>query len=186
MGNILRPLTRHPRLTIGTALVAAAGICAGVLASSNHQQHTTPPIYTPAKRARTYSAYSACLLTGPNGITDAASAPVWSGMQSASDTTRAQVSYLPLQGPQTASNAADYINALAMRGCELILTAGTAAGQGAADRAAALPHIEFITVDAPAAKAANLTVVSTTTPSAIIHAVTTLVTDTVNKGGAAH
>jgi basic membrane lipoprotein Med (substrate-binding protein (PBP1-ABC) superfamily) len=184
MRNALRPLARHPRLAVGTVLVAAAAIGAGVLASPS-TSHTTPKPYTPVQRARAYSAYTACLLTGPNGVAEAASAPVWAGMESASDTTHAQVSYLALQGPQTSSNAADYINALAMRGCTLILTSGTAAGQGAADRAAALPRIDFITVGAPAGKAANVTAVTATAPSAITRAVSALVAKAVHQSAAA-
>jgi basic membrane lipoprotein Med (substrate-binding protein (PBP1-ABC) superfamily) len=183
MRNALRPLARHPRLAVGTTLIAAAAIGAGVLASSTTPR-TTPRPYTPVRRARTYSAYTACLLTGPNGITEAASAPVWAGMESASDATHAQVSYLALQGPQTSSNAADYINALAMRGCTLILTSGTTAGQGAANRAAALPRIDFITVGAPAGKAANVTAVTATAPSVITRTVSALVTKAVNQSSA--
>jgi len=183
MRNALRPLARHPRLAIAIMLIAGLAIGAGVLASSPQRHTAPPPVYTPPKRARSYSAFTACLLTGPDGITDTASAPVWAGMESASNATHAQVSYLPLQGPQTASNAADYINALAMRGCSLILTSGTAAGQGAANRAAALPRIDFITVGTPAGKSANITAVTATTPSAITHAVAALVTGAANHVG---
>jgi hypothetical protein len=66
-----------------------------------------------------------------------------------------------------------------LRGCSVILTAGTAPGQGASARAAALPRIRFITVGTSAAKAANLTTVTARTPATVTHEVAVLLASAV-------
>jgi basic membrane lipoprotein Med (substrate-binding protein (PBP1-ABC) superfamily) len=174
MSKTLRRLKRHPRTLIGTAL---AVIVIGVIALAARPHHrAAPPVYTPEVRTRVYSSFTACLLTGPSGIADTHTAPVWAGMQTASTQTRAQVSYLAVQGPQTASNAASYINALALRGCSVIVTSGTAPGQAANERASALARIIFITVGAPASKAANISTVTSGTAARVSHDVAALLT----------
>ncbi|MBR7829702.1 hypothetical protein KDK95_25575 [Actinospica sp. MGRD01-02] len=174
MRKTLRRLRRHPRTLIGTAL-ALVVIAVIALAALPHHR-TAPTVYTPQVRTRVYSPFTACLLTGASGITDTQTAPVWAGMQTASTNTRTQVSYLAVQGAQTASNAESYINALALRGCAVIVTSGTAPGQAADQRAPALARITFITVGAPASKAANVTAVATGTAAGVSHKVAALLT----------
>lgn len=169
-----RLLTRHPRAA--TAVAATAGAAVVIVLALWPGTRSAPAAVTPPPtRARAYTDYSACLLTGPTGIADAQAAPVWAGLQSASGATRAQASYLQLQGPQTAANAASYVNALALRGCSLILTAGTVPGQGADARAGAFPRIRFITVDAPTGASANLTAVASAAPATVTKQISALV-----------
>ena len=183
MRKTLRRLRRHPRTVIGTALaVVVIGVIA--LAAQPHQR-TAPPVYTPQLRTRVYSSFTACLLTGASGITDTQTAPVWAGMQSASTRTRAQVSYLAVQGAQTASNAESYVNALALRGCSVIVTSGTAPGQAAEQRASALARIKFITVGAPASKAANVSVIAAGAPAGVSREIAALLTAAIGTHTAA-
>jgi len=173
MRTTLRSIAHHPRISLG-ALIGAAAIALTTLALWPHH-HQTPIVYSPPVRARVYTDFTACLLTGPNGIADARSAPVWAGMQAAATATRAQISYLEIQGPQTASNADAYVNTLALQGCSLILTVGQAAGQGVDDRAKALPRNRFITIAGPAPAATNVTALTAAGPTAVTAAVKALI-----------
>lgn len=172
MRTTLRSIARRYRIALGVTVGAATVAALCVAAWPTHS--ATPAPYTPPVRARVYTDYTACLLTGPSGIADARAAQVWSGMEAASSTTRDQVSYLQLQGPQTAGSADAYINTLALRGCSLILTIGQIPGQGAADRAKDLPRDHFITVAGPTSTAANITAVAATSPTDVTASVKTL------------
>ena len=79
-----------------------------------------------APRARAYTNYRACLLTGVRGIADPIAAPAWAGMQSASLATHAKVSYLAVSGAQTEANAATYVGTLVVQQCDVIIAAGAA------------------------------------------------------------
>jgi hypothetical protein len=162
-------------------LGAAALVAGALLAWPRPHAAAVTPVQTAPARARVYLGFTACLLTGPGGIEDAGAAPVWSGLRAASAATRAQISYVPLQGPQTAANADAYITALALRGCSLILTDGAVPGQGAEDRAGALPRTRFIVVDTPATTAPNVTAVGTTTAAAVTGQIDSLVTSAVQQ-----
>ncbi|MCM2418126.1 BMP family ABC transporter substrate-binding protein [Streptomyces sp. RKAG293] len=100
----------------------------------------------PPSRAREYSAQQACLLTPAQGLADAAVKPVWAGMQGASATTKAQVSYLAVAGEQTAANAAPYLAALAARHCNVVLTVGAAPAGAVTVDAARFPATRFLVV----------------------------------------
>lgn len=173
---MLRSTGRHPRLVLGAALVAAALVAGAFLARLHQHADTAPRVQPAPARARVYLGFTACLLTGPGGIADPGTAPVWSGLQAASTATRAQVSYVPLQGPQTPANADAYITALALRGCSVILAEGAIPGQGADDRAGALPRTRFIVVGAPGGTAPNVTAVAETTPTTVTRRIEDLVT----------
>lgn len=75
-------------------------------------------------RARQYLDFTACLLTGEQGIADAAAAPAWAGLQDASLATHAKVQYLAVTGPQTVENATPFLASLAQAGCNLVFAAG--------------------------------------------------------------
>jgi hypothetical protein len=107
-------------------------------------------------------------------------------MQGASRITHEKVSYLALQGADTAGNAGIYINTLALRGCDIILADGALPDQGIADRATAYPKLRFIAIADPATgstsgspapsptrSARNVTTIAETTPAAISAAVQT-------------
>ena len=175
MRAVIRAVKRHPRALIATAAATCAvGIVVAAFATRSSPA-ARPAIYTPPTRARVYIPFTACLLTGPGGIGEAASAPVWSGMETASGTTRAQVTYTAMQGPQTVANVTAYINSLALRGCSLILTSGQLTGSGVNASADTLPRNHFVTVNAPATKATNVASVLATKPAEISDDVAALV-----------
>jgi len=99
-------------------------------------------------RARQYTAATACLLTPAAGLTDEDAAPVWDGMQRASLATHGKVRYLAVTGDQTPANAATYLAALAIGGCDLILAAGSAPAAAVDANAAAYPAMRFVVVGA--------------------------------------
>jgi hypothetical protein len=151
------------RLTVGTGIVGAVVLAAGVVAavtSSGHwpfgnQQQSAGP------QARHYLSATACLLTDSRGITlGGPGAPAWKAMQSASLATHVMVSYLPDTGPATAPVM---LSTLMERKCGVIIAAGTPAA--AVVRAAKSDrHQEFVLVAARGAASTppmpNLVVVS--------------------------
>lgn len=157
---IISELRSHPRRGTGAVLLVLC-VIAGIvyLVWPTPSQGNQPAVGTSA-----YTNYTACLLTDSTGITGAA-APVWAGMQGASRITHEKVSYLTLQGADTAGNAGIYINTLALRGCNIILAAGALPDQGVADRAAAYPKLRFIAITGPAAASATGTTATTGSPA---------------------
>jgi hypothetical protein len=77
-------------------------------------QPSRTQVYNPPTRAREYIAFTACLLTGPDGLTDATAHQVWSGMQTESSATRAQVTYLSAAAGQaeTVGSVTPFANTL--------------------------------------------------------------------------
>lgn len=104
-------------LTLAGTVVA--GIAAGVLVAVFSGGQSAPPA-----RARVYANVDACLLTGASGVSDPAVAPVWAGMEDASLSTHARVSYLAVTGPATEANALPFLGSLLVRGCKVIVAAG--------------------------------------------------------------
>lgn len=169
------PIGRKTAAIAGSCLAAAAALTVVVVLAVGSPA-PKPANIVPISRAQTYTAYSACLLTGSSGLTDPVAEATWAGMQAASDTTHAQVSYLPMQGAATAGNAGVYINTLALRGCSIVIAAGTLPTQGALARAAAWPHLPIVAITPPATKpgaetthpaAPNLTVLTDSSARAL-------------------
>jgi basic membrane lipoprotein Med (substrate-binding protein (PBP1-ABC) superfamily) len=106
------------------------------------------PRYLPPSRAREYRDYTACLLTGPQALTDSGAKAAWAGMQDASATTLIQVSYLAAAGPETMANVSPYAAALVQRRCDLIVAVGPVEVDAAAQQAAAHLEIRFVLVAA--------------------------------------
>ncbi len=106
------------RWFLAVAVVLAAG-CTIAGCGSGAQPASTP-------RARAYTNYRACLLTGVRGTADTVAARAWAGMQSASLATHAKVSYLAVSGPQTEANATTYLGSLVVQQCDVIIAAGAA------------------------------------------------------------
>lgn len=136
------------------ALVAGsllgAGIAAGVLLTGSGS--------APAPQARQYLDVSACLLTGPRGVTPGSpAAPVWASMEAASLRSHVMVSYLPDIAPQKPQVLLD---SLVQRRCGVIITTGAPPGLVVA-AARANPGQRFVVVaDAPGTAApANAVVV---------------------------
>lgn len=113
----------------------------------------------PAARARSYTNFQACLLTGERGLADPAAAPVWAGMEQASLATHAKVSYLAVMGPQTKGNALPFLGSLLARHCGVVLTAGKAERDAAAEQARQYPSVKFAVVGG-ISTAPNITVLS--------------------------
>lgn len=186
-GAVRQWAARRPRIAAGAAAGVVAALAGGALSmlQAAPRPHPAAAPSPPPVRARVYTDFSACLLTGPDGLTAAGAASAWAGLQAASTATSAQVSYVRLQGAQTAANADAYVTALALRGCSVIVAAGTAADQGVKDRAGALARTSFIVVvvaDA-AAPAPNVTAVPADTPAAISGRIKALITAAARRGG---
>jgi hypothetical protein len=125
-------------------------------------------------RARVYSAFSACLLTGPRGLADSQVTPVWAGLEDASLATRAKVSYLAVAGPATVGNAIPYLGSLVASHCDVIVAVGLT--QAAAVRADSgrFPRVRFVEVG-PAMARRNVTVVAASAAGVVRSRVATIV-----------
>jgi hypothetical protein len=170
-------LSRRTLAVLAGALVAAAALISFLLWPAKAGAVRIQP---PATRAHSYSAYTACLLTGPKGLTDPAAAPVWTALREASTTTEAQISYLTMLGADTTANAEIYINTLALRGCSAILAAGAIPADGALKAAASWPGHRIIAIEPTTSTTkppANLTVLGQVTPAALTAQVKTLIAD---------
>jgi hypothetical protein len=99
-------------------------------------------------RARPYLEYTACLLTGEQGITDPDAAPVWAGLQDGSTATQAKIQYLAVVGPQNIENAQTFLNGLAQANCSLIFGAGQLATATIDSAASEHPDTRFLPVSA--------------------------------------
>ena len=134
--------------------LGVAGILTWTLWPQPHQQ----------PRARTYLAYTACLLTDDHGLTGDRAAAVWAGMQSASLATKAKVQYLPVVGPATPANAGPYLGSLIQRHCDLIIAVGPAQVAAVTTGATQYPKIHFVTVGTADDPTGSATTSGTPTP----------------------
>jgi len=123
---------------LGLAAAVVAGVTAGVLLSVSGGRSLPPA------RARVYANVDACLLTGASGVNDPATAPVWAGMEDASLTTHARVSYLPVTGPATQANALPFLGSLLSRGCKVIVAAGSPERSAVLADARRFPATKFV------------------------------------------
>jgi basic membrane lipoprotein Med (substrate-binding protein (PBP1-ABC) superfamily) len=136
------------------AAVAAAGVTAGLLiAGAGAGGRALPPV-----RARVYENVDACLLTGPQGVSDPAAAQAWAGMEDASKATSARVSYLAVTGPATEANASTYLGSLLVRGCRVIVASGAPESAAVLAQARQSPRVRFV-VAGNASGPANVTAV---------------------------
>ena len=123
-----------------------------------------PSPATPQPRARQYLDYTACLLTGAQGIAEPDAAPVWAGMQQASLATHAKVQYLPVTDPPTIENASAFLAGLAQGNCDLVFAAGAKPTAAADLRAGAFPNVTFYVL-ARGTDSGNLTHLDDSTPA---------------------
>lgn len=124
----------------------------------------------PVAQARQYLDVSACLLTGPQGVTSGSpAASVWASMEAASLRSHVMVNYLPDIAP---AKPQVLLDSLVQRRCGVIITTGAPPALVVAT-ARANPGQRFVVVaDAPAtATPANTVVVSSTDATARIGAV---------------
>jgi basic membrane lipoprotein Med (substrate-binding protein (PBP1-ABC) superfamily) len=151
------------RSIITTATLAIIGTLAYVFWPASHSAAIDP-------RTRVYADYSACLLTGSAGITQSPAAAAWAGMQQASSRTSERISTLPITGPQDLATAEQFLNTLALRHCDLIITAGALPDQAAEARAAAFPQQHFLAIGGTSARS-NLSFLSDGSPAALTVAI---------------
>ncbi|MET7484300.1 hypothetical protein [Streptomyces sp. NPDC005538] len=152
--NGLRSLGgRTLAMIAGAAAVALALIVTGIVLSRHDTSR--PPI--PATRARHYTETDACLLTDRHGITGkTAAATVWQGMQDASLTTHARVTYTSVVGEQSAAGARPFLNAMLQGSCEIVLAVGGPEVTAAREATGSHAKLGFVLVgDGSASKAAT-------------------------------
>lgn len=99
-----------------------------------------------ADRVRQFTNVRACMLTGPDGVANSVAAAAWAGLQGASSSSRAMVSYLPVPGPATKATAVPYLASLVQRQCTVIVAVGQAQVAAATSQAAKYGHIHFIVI----------------------------------------
>jgi basic membrane lipoprotein Med (substrate-binding protein (PBP1-ABC) superfamily) len=148
------------------ALVVVGAILAVVLWPS-----PTPAPYRPPARARVYNSFTICLLTGPQGIAGAAAAPVWAGVEKASNATDDQAQFLAATGsPETVGSVTPYVNTLVQQRCGLVVAVGVTEGAAVETVAAANPAVRFMIVGSGSA-AANVQLVGDSSADAVSAAV---------------
>ncbi|WP_225801397.1 BMP family ABC transporter substrate-binding protein [Streptomyces sp. NK15101] len=127
---------------LGSVLVIVLGLL-GARWFANTDDKGTPP----DTRARAYKDYDACLLTDDKGIvTGAPAAPVWEGMQAASLDKRIRVTFVPVMGEQSVTNARPFLNGLVQRDCEIVVASGAPQVEAAEAAAKKNPEVRFVTV----------------------------------------
>jgi hypothetical protein len=164
---------RPSPLIIGGAVVALLAV-AGVVG------WLVWPDDRPDPRATVYTDRSACLLTPAAGVTDKDAAPVWAGMQQASQETKGKVSFLEVDGPQTAANASSYLGTLAAGKCDLVLVAGAAQVAALDERASSFPNVRFLAVGG-AKDQANVDLVSAADAASTTDGVRVAVKDALSR-----
>jgi hypothetical protein len=159
---------RRIRIRLAAGASLAVVVAAAVLA------WTLWPRPAAAPQARRYLNVTACLLTGPRGVTPGApAAPVWATMQSASLATHVMVSYLPYT---RAADTTILLNTLIQRQCGVIVTTGATPPQ-VIKAAESNPQQRFVLVTAGSAVTAapsNVTVASASNMAPIRQAIRAL------------
>lgn len=111
-----------------------------------------------AVRARQYLAFTACLLTGSQGLASPQAALAWAGMQEASLATRAKVEYLPVMSGSTEAAAAPVLASLVQRHCNVVIAAGRAQVSALVSEKARPPGVRFVAMGGAPAGSGVLTV----------------------------
>jgi hypothetical protein len=129
------PVSRRSVLvTAGVGVAVVAGLLTWAL-------WPEPP------RQREYLDATACLLTDEKGVTVDPARPVWQAMQAASVSSLVRVQNLPVNGPQTADNAAAHLASMTGGGCGAIIAVGPAQIEAVTRAAGEHREIRFLTVD---------------------------------------
>lgn len=145
---------RWEMLVLG--VVAVAGTVAGLMAAGVRLPWSPGGRVLPPARARVYKNLDACLLTGPAGLAAPAAAQEWAGLEDASRATSARVSYLAATGAATQAQASPFLGSLLVRGCQVIVAAGSPERAAVLTDAARYPATRFVVTGA-AAGPPNLT-----------------------------
>lgn len=139
-------------LAAGRGRIVVAAMAASLVAMALSAWLLWPPApaIPGAERVRQYSDVRACLLTGASGVTDPVAAAAWAGIQSASRSTKAMASYLPVP----AGGSGPYLASLVQRQCSVIVAVGQAQVAAAVSQAARYRQVHFIVItQGPAAQA---------------------------------
>lgn len=137
---------------------AVAGVGIGLAFSGSPLPWSSPGgRVLPPARARAYESVDACLLTGSSGLADPTAAQVWAGMEDASRSTTARVSYLAVTGPATEAAAEPFAGTLLVRGCKVIVASGAAERAAALADASRFGSVRFVVAGAAAGSPPNVT-----------------------------
>jgi hypothetical protein len=136
----------------------------------------------PPARARVYENVDACLLTGSGGLADPTAAQVWAGMEDASRSTTARVSYLAVTGPPTEAQAEPYVGSLLVSGCKVVVASGAAERAAALTDAGKFNAVRFVVAGAAVGSPPNVTAL-VFTPSGLRATVAAAVTADVHAAG---
>jgi hypothetical protein len=130
----------------GLVKAAAVAVAAAVLFVVGWTLWPSPATVA-APTTRQYLDASACLLTGPDGVTPGTpGARVWQAIESASLASRVMVSYLPVARP---ADAGAMLNTLVQRRCGVIVVMGASRVE-VASTAQADPGHRFILITSSA------------------------------------
>lgn len=134
-------MTRNSRL-----VALAAVVCVLAVAPFIWLFWPSKPAIPGAERVRQYTNVRACLLTGADGVAGAEAAAAWAGMQGASSSSLAMVSYLPVPPPGGETAAVPYLASLVQRQCAVIVAVGQAQAVAATSEAARYRGVRFIVI----------------------------------------
>jgi hypothetical protein len=132
-----------------------------------------PSTGEPPPREREYRAFTACLLTGEDGLLGEEARAAWAGMQRVSVDQRVKVQYLAVSGEQNVTNALPYFNGLATQSCAVIVAAGDPAVAAMMRGKGRFPQIRYVAVGAGGD--ASVTTVDTRSADAITSGVASIV-----------
>jgi basic membrane lipoprotein Med (substrate-binding protein (PBP1-ABC) superfamily) len=154
----------------GWLIAAVAAISAVVAGLVIWLAWPSAPSIPGADRVRQFTNVRACMLTGPDGVANSVAAAAWAGLQGASGSSRAMVSYLPVPGPATKATAVPYLASLVQRQCTVIVAVGQAQVAAATSQAARYGHVRFIVITPGAGVPAGSGVVRVSSaPTAHVH-----------------
>lgn len=130
----------------GGLIAAATAICVVVVGLVVWLAWPSAPSIPGAERVRHYTNVRACMLTGADGLSGPVAAAAWAGMQGASSSSKAMVSYLPVPGPASKAAAVPYVASLVQRQCTVIVAVGQAQVAAATSQAARYRRVRFIVI----------------------------------------
>jgi basic membrane lipoprotein Med (substrate-binding protein (PBP1-ABC) superfamily) len=166
-------VTRWRWVLAGGAFLVAVGVVAALLWPSGAPAGP----YRPPLRVRSYNAFTICLLTGPQGIASATAAPVWAGVEEASNETSDQAQYLAAAGsPETVESVTPFVDSLVQQQCGVIVAVGPVEVLAAQSAAALNKSTKFILVGKGSTES-NVRVESVTSKSATTAAIETAIGD---------
>ena len=161
-------LARYRWWAAGAALVVIGVVVAVAVWPSS----AAPGPYRPAARARVYNSETICLLTGPAGVAGAA-APVWAGVEKASNATNGQAGFLAATSSvETVGSVTPFVNTLVERQCGVIVAVGQVEVVSVVAVAPANAATRFVAVGGDMVEGmSNVRVVSETSANSVAAAV---------------